>query len=149
MRIHALDASGSFYVFRQKAYMALRRYAKDDDLIVLYTDKVTKPVRWGNVKGNGEFMQAKPLDSGKPATIFKWMEGRFLSCHDTLIVYGDFCDPSMPTEDTFYRTEFVVFGNYNGQRFFNDNVYRVGESEEGYAVVPFPEHISLQRAKQT
>lgn len=144
MKVHAIDASGSFYVYRQKAYMALRRVAKDDDLVVLYTRTVDKPVRWRDIKGNGDWFKAKAWEKSKITSIFEWMGDRFLSCHDTLVLYGDFCDADMPTEDTFYRTEFVVFGHYPGQRFFNKNVSIVGGYEEGYGIIPFPEHCSIQ-----
>ncbi len=145
MRIHALDASGSFYVYRQKAWMALRHHAQPDDLIVLYDREVGKARRWRDVMAAGlDSIQAEPLKTGQPVTIFKWMEGRFLSCHDTLILYGDFCDADLPLEDTFWRTEFVVFGHYPGQRFCNNNVFIVGDYDEGYRVLPFPEHCSLR-----
>ena len=143
MRIHAIDASGSFYIYAQKAFCALRHYAKDDDFIVMWDAKVGKLRRWADVKAEGhKALTAYPWKPTAKQTIFDWMEGRFMSHHDTLVVYSDFCD-EIQTEDTFYRTEFVCFSYLPGQKFFNSNIYRVGDHDEGYRVLPWPDHPAL------
>lgn len=142
MRIHAIDCSGSFYVYQQKAFRALRNHAKGGDLIVLFDQRVGKVRRWEDVLQVGHEAIRDTIVSGKIQTIYEWMEGRFISQHDTLIVYSDYCD-HMPEDDTFFRTEFVCFSQMPGQKFFNSNVFRVGEYNEGYRVLPWPDHPAL------
>lgn len=141
-----MDVSGSFYVYRQKAFCALQTYAKDRDYVVCWDREVSKLRRWADVKAAGyETLHPNVLAKRDPCSIFNWMEDRFLSQHDTLIVYSDFMDPVV-REDTFYRTEFVVFGTWPGQKFFNRNVYRIGDFDQRYGVIPYPDHPALQNA---
>lgn len=146
MRIHAIDNSGSFYVVRQKVFCALRTHAEDDDLIIMFGTEVGKPRRWRDVKAAGHEALFQNVFGGTDLMkVFQWMDNRFISHHDTLIIYSDF-ECAMPSEDSFYRTEFVdVYGNSSGP-FPNSNVFRVGDYEEGYRVLPWPEHRALRPA---
>jgi hypothetical protein len=148
VRIHALDIGGSAYVYKQKAFCAVRRNGKEGDLFVPFDRHLGKIRKWEEViKGGHNGIVVNPMVKSIHGQIFDWMESRFISSHDTLIVYSDFIEsPFMPKEDTFYRTEFVTYGIWPGQKFFNSNVYRVGDSDEGYNVLPWPDHPALVSA---
>ena len=145
MRIHALDIGGSSYVFKQRMFCAIQRYGKPGDLFVTYDFVVGKISKWEDAMAAGhDAIRSNPCNKASCKSIFDWMESRFISSHDILILYSDFIEtPDLPEEDTFFRTEFVTCGLWPGQRFFNHNVYRVGEYEEGYGVVPWPDHPAL------
>lgn len=140
MRVHALESSGSMSAYMHNIFCALKTYADPMDFIIQFDTQVSKARLWSEVLSAGYESLQMMRGGTLIQPVFDWMDARFLLPTDELIIYSDFYVPDMPAEDTYYTTKFVDVVKNNIATFPNDNVFRIGQREEGYCVLPWKDH---------